>query len=74
MGFEDDFDYNDDFETETADPDSMGSVQKGRKLSRREMREAKKRNAEKTADLPKSRKGLFGRRQRMDDRSVRNGR
>ena len=67
MGFEDDFDYNDDFETETADPDSMGSVQKGRKLSRREMREAKKRNAEKTADLPKSRKGLFGRRQRMDD-------
>ena len=67
MGFEDDFDYNDDFETDIADPDNIGSEQQPKKLSRKELREAKKRNAEKTADLPKHKKGLFGKHERLDD-------
>ena len=56
MGFEDDFDYNDDFETDIADPDHMDGGEQPKKLSRKELREAKKRNAEKTADLPRHKK------------------
>lgn len=67
MGFEDDFDYQDNFETETADPDSAAFGEKPRKLSRKELREAKKKTAEKSADLPKQKKGLFQRHERMDD-------
>ena len=67
MGFEDDLDYQDNFETETADPDSADFGEKPRKLSRKELREAKKKTAEKTADLPKQKKGLFQRHQRVDD-------
>ena len=67
MGFEDDFDYNDDFETDIADPDHMDGGEQPKKLSRKELREAKKRNAEKTADLPRHKKGLFGKRERLDD-------
>ena len=52
MGFEDDFDYNynDEFETDIADPDNMHGTDQPRKLSRKELKEAKKKNAEKTAD------------------------
>ncbi len=67
MGFEDDFDYNDDFEIDIADPDNMGGGEQPKKLSRKELREAKKKNAEKTADLPKHKKSLFGKRERLDD-------
>ena len=67
MGFEDDFDYSDQFETEAPDPDFMDAGEKPKKLSRRELREAKKKNAEKTADLPRHRKGFFGRHERLDD-------
>ena len=67
MGFEDDFDYNDSFETDIADPDNMNSGEQPKKLSRKELREAKKKNAEKTADLPKHKRGLFGKRERLDD-------
>lgn len=66
MGFEDDIDYNSSFETDT--PDIDGSFgEKPKKLSRKELREAKKKNAEKTADMPKQKKGFFSRRERMDD-------
>ena len=67
MGFEDDFSYNDEFETDIADPDNMDSGDHPKKLSRKELREAKKKNAEKTADLPKQRRALLGRRERLDD-------
>ena len=67
MGFEYDFDYNDNFETDIADPDNLDGCEQPRKLSRKELKEAKKRNAEKTADLPKHKKGLFGKRERLDD-------
>ena len=42
MGFEDDFSYNDEFETDIADPDNMDSGDHPKKLSRKELREAKK--------------------------------
>ena len=67
MGFEDDFSYNDDFETDIADPDNMDSGEQPKKLSRKELREAKKKNAEKTADLPKQKRGFLSRRERLDD-------
>ncbi len=67
MGFEDDIDYNNSFETDIADLDGGGFGEKPKKLSRKELREAKKKNAEKTADLPKRKKGLFSRHERMDD-------
>ena len=67
MGFEDDFSYNNDFETDIADPDNMDFGEQPKKLSRKELREAKKKNAEKTADLPKKKRGLLGRRERLDD-------
>ena len=67
MGFEDDFDYNDDFETDIADPDNMNADEQPKKLSRKELREAKKKNAEKNADFPKHKKSLFGRHERLDD-------
>ena len=67
MGFEDDFDYNDDFETDIADPDNMGGGEQPKKLSRKELREARKKNAEKTAELPRHKKGLFNKRDRLDD-------
>ncbi|MGN0474101.1 MAG: hypothetical protein ACI4IJ_03335 [Acutalibacteraceae bacterium] len=66
MGFEDDVDYNNSFENDTPDLDN-GFGEKPKKLSRKELREAKKKNAEKTADLPKQKKGFFSRRERMDD-------
>lgn len=66
VGFEDDVDYNSSFETDTPDMDSSFG-EKPKKLSRRELREAKKKNAEKTADLPKQKKGFFSRHERMDD-------
>lgn len=67
MGFEDDIDYNDSFETDVADLDSGNFSDAPKKFSRRELREAKKKNAEKTADLPKKKKGLFNRHERLDD-------
>ena len=67
MGFEDDFDYNDDFETDIADPDNMDGGEQPKKFSRKELREAKKKNAEKTADLPKHKLSFFNRRERLDD-------
>lgn len=66
MGFEDDVDYNNSFENDTPDIDN-GFGEKPKKLSRKELREAKKKNAEKTADLPKQKRGFFSRRERMDD-------
>lgn len=68
MGFEDDKDFGDNyFETESADIDGDAFAEKPKKLSRRELREAKKKNAEKTADLPKTKRGLFSRHERLDD-------
>lgn len=68
MGFEDDKDFGDNyFETESADIDGDAFAEKPKKLSRKELREAKKKNAEKTADLPKKKKSLFSRRERLDD-------
>ena len=67
MGFEDDFDLQDNFETETPDPDGEAFGEKSKRLSRKEMREAKKKNAERAADLPKTKKSLFNRHQRLDD-------
>lgn len=66
VGFEDDVDYNSSFETDTPDMDNSFG-EKPKKLSRRELREAKKKNAEKTADLPRQKKGFFSRHERMDD-------
>ncbi|MBQ9901173.1 MAG: hypothetical protein IJM51_02125 [Clostridia bacterium] len=67
MGFEDDYSYSEDFETDIADPDNMDSGEQPKKLSRKELREAKKRNAEKNAELPKQKRGLLGRHERLDD-------
>ena len=67
MGFEDDFDYQENFETDTADPDSADFGEKPKKLSRKELREAKKKTAEKSADLPKQKRSLFQRHGRVDD-------
>lgn len=68
MGFEDDMNLGDNyFETESADIDGDAFAEKPKKLSRKELREAKKKNAEKTAGLPKTKKGLFSRRERLDD-------
>lgn len=67
MGFEDDIDYNDNFETDIADLDNDNFSDGTKRFSRRELREAKKKNAEKTADLPKKKKGLFNRHERLDD-------
>lgn len=67
MGFENDFDFNDDFETDIPDPDSVGFAEKPKKLSRKELREAKKKTAEKAAELPKQKKSFFSRHERMDD-------
>lgn len=73
MGFEDDFDYNNNFETDVADLSSDNFSDKPKKFSRKELREAKKKNAEKTADLPKQKKGFFNRRERLDDDDSLNG-
>ncbi len=59
MGFEDDMDYNDDFETDTIDPDSDSFSEKPKKMNRKDFRRAKKKTAEKNADSTKSKKGLF---------------
>lgn len=67
MGFENDFDFNDDFETDIPDPDSVGFGEKPKKLSRKELREAKKKTAGKAAELPKQKKSFFSRHERMDD-------
>lgn len=75
MGFEDDMNVGDNyFETESADVDGDAFAEKPKKLSRKELREAKKKNAEKTAGLPKAKKGLFSRRERLDDDDSLSGR
>ena len=63
MGFEDDLNFNDDFETETTDLDSGDASEQPKKMSRKEFRKAKKKTAEKAADAkPKPKKSLFTRR------------
>ncbi len=68
MGFEATDEYDDNyFETENQDIDGASFGEKPKKLSRKELREAKKRNAEKTANLPKRKGGAFSRGARLDD-------
>lgn len=66
MGFEDDLDFNDDFETDITDLDSESAAEKPKKMNRKEFRKAKKKTAEKAADSAKPKKGLFNRRSKTD--------
>lgn len=66
MGFEDDLNFNDDFETETTDLDSNDASEQPKKMSRKDFRKAKKKTAEKAAEA-KPKKSLFNRRSSKPD-------
>lgn len=67
MGFEDDMDYKDDFETDITDPDSEEFGEKPKKMSRKDFRRAKKKTVDKIGDSIKPKRGLFNRRSSKSD-------